>query len=122
LVNGNAGQGAFPNKSTIEVLSTEPDTTIGVGPIAPKSRLFGTGPFKAQRGILVLKVTDVLNDAAYMRGRALFCLALARQLSDVEAANNLKKEAMAYTLRAERLEEQAQEFAKDDAVRNWRTG
>jgi hypothetical protein len=64
----------------------------------------------------------MFDDAAYLRGRALFCLSLARGVSDSKAAEQLKQEAMKYTLRAERLEEQEQERRTDGAVRNWRTG
>jgi hypothetical protein len=63
----------------------------------------------------------MFDDVAYLRGQALFCLALAREVSDHEAAKRLKQEAMDYTLRAERLEEQAQQAKRDEAVREWKT-
>jgi hypothetical protein len=59
----------------------------------------------------------MFDDVAYLRGQALFCLELAQELSDHEAAKRLKQEAMDYTLRAERLEEQAQQAKRDEAVR-----
>lgn len=43
-------------------------------------------------------------DAEYLREQALLCLNMARQMSDLADKAHFEKQAMEYTLRAERLE------------------
>lgn len=46
------------------------------------------------------------DDAAYLRGQALLRLTMAQQISDPILAKGLQDEAVSFTLRAERLEDQ----------------
>jgi len=42
-------------------------------------------------------------------------------VTEIRRLKRLKQEAMDYTLRAERLEEQAQQAKRDEAIREWKT-
>ena len=47
------------------------------------------------------------DTAAYLRARALVCLRMARQMSDLNDKARLEQQAKDYTLRAEQFEETA---------------
>jgi hypothetical protein len=64
----------------------------------------------------------MFDDAAYLRGQALLRLNMARQMSDPAAAERLRSEALAYTLRAEGIEDRQQQGRKEEAVRHWKNG
>jgi hypothetical protein len=50
---------------------------------------------------------EAVIDARYLRARAEWCLALASQLSDANAAANVRKEAAHYYERAQELEDRS---------------
>lgn len=62
------------------------------------------------------------DSAEYFRAQALICLGLAREMSDPEDKDRLKKEALDYTLRAERIEDREQRLKQHIAIGKWQGG
>jgi hypothetical protein len=85
------------------------------------SRVFGNELFNRSPGHLILKSLRMVDDVAYLRAQSVFCLTLAREMSDRKAAERLKQEAADYTLRAKRLEEREQRHNREAAVREYKS-